>query len=108
MIQYATARGRKVEEVLSYPITSLPIYLLEPETTNQKKAAKGTLTSSLLNSLNKEFVIVGQDEQRVPHVKTVVIDFMLRRFSSVKMSNVKSFGSFTAMIPSAIISYGRR
>ena len=109
-IQYATARGRKVEDVLSYPITSRPIYLLEPESTNQKKATKGTLTSSLLKLLNKEFIIVGQDEQRVPHVKTtaVVIDFMsvVRRFSSVKMSNVKSFGSFTAMILGAIISYG--
>ena len=108
-IQYATARGFDIKEMLTYPITTRPIYLLEENSTNQKKAVKSDLTNALLKSLNRELVIVGEDTQ-IPRVKTtaIVVDFMsvVRRFSSTKMDNVKSFGQFCSILLKAIVSYG--
>ena len=110
-IQYSLSRGYKVEDLLKFPITSRPVYLLEADSVNQKKTSKSDLTNSLLQQLDKTSIIVCQDNERIPHIKTsaVVIDFMsvVRKFSAVQMSNIKTFGSFCDMILGALISYGR-
>jgi hypothetical protein len=109
-IQYATSRGNRIENLLSFPITSRPIYLLEKDSLNPKKANKGALTTTLLKSLDKESIIVSEGEEHVPHTQTtaVIVDFMsvVRRFSAVKINRVTSFGQFNEILLNAIVSYG--
>ena len=87
------------------------MYLLEKDSINQKKADKSDLSRSLLNLLNKEFILVSDEDENVPHVSNsdVIIDFMsvVRRFSAIKRNDIKSFGAFSAVVLNAIISYGR-
>lgn len=110
-IQYATSRGRDIETLLTYPITTRPVYLLKTDSVTQKKADKADITNSLLKLLDKDTIIVSSEEEQVPYKETTacVVDFMsvIRRFSAVKMKDVTTFGEFCKMILGAIQSYGR-
>ena len=110
-LQYALSRGITEETLLKYPLTSRPVYLLEKNSLFQKKATKGELSKCLLQLIDKDAIITGEFPGRVPCVKctAVAIDFMsvVRRFSSAKIANIKTFGDFCHMVLSAICSYGQ-
>ena len=76
-IEYAASRGWELEKVISYPSTSRPVYLLEKDSLEQKKAPKSDLARHLLQLLDKDSIIVSETNQ-LPHARTsaVVIDFM--------------------------------
>ena len=110
-IEYAASRGWGLEEVIIYPLTSRPVYLLEKDSLNQKKAPKSDLAKQLLQLLDKESIVVNNTNQ-IPHVETtaVVIDFMaiVRKLTSVKLTDVKTFGSFCEKILNNVTSYGQQ
>ena len=68
-IEYAASRGWGLEEVIIYPLTSRPVYLLEKDSLNQKKAPKSDLAKQLLQLLDKESIVVNNTNQ-IPHVET--------------------------------------
>ena len=72
-----------------------------------KKAPKYDLAKHLLQLLDKESIVVNKTNQ-IPHVKTtaVVVDFMaiIRKWTSVKLKDVKIFGSFCKKILNNVTS----
>ena len=63
--------------MIIYPLTSRPVYLLEKDSLEQKKAPKSDIAEQLLQLLDKESIVVNKTNQLL-RVKTtaVVIDFM--------------------------------
>ena len=100
-----------MENVISYPLTSRPVYLLEKDSLQQKKAPKSDLARNLLQQLNKDSIIVSETNQ-LPHARTsaVVIDFMaiIRNWTSVQLTGIKTFGSFCKKVLSNVITYGQK
>ena len=87
-IEYAASRGCGLEEVIIYPLTSRPVYLLKKDFLKQKKIPKSDLAKQLLQLLDKESIVV-KKTNHLPHVKTtaVVIDIMaiIRKRTLVKL-----------------------
>ena len=110
-LHYATSRGRTLEVMLQYPLTSRPVFLLEENSLNPKKSTKSDLTNILLQHLDKESIIVNSNPSLVPHVRSnaVVVDLMsvIRKLSSVELSNAKTFGSFCSVLLSVVVSYAK-
>ena len=86
--------------MLEFPITSKPFYLLDPkEPFYFNKPDKAKLTKDLLSMLDKTDIVTSDDDlpTSIPHVHSdaIIIDFMayLRKLTSVKLSNVTTFGS---------------
>lgn len=52
-IQYAASRGVQLEYVLSYPLLSRPVFLLENNQLFLKKPSKGDLSRALLSCVDK-------------------------------------------------------
>ena len=57
-IEYASSRGWELEKVISYPLTSRPVYLPEKDSLQQKKVPKSDLARNLLQLLDKDSIIV--------------------------------------------------
>ena len=110
-LHYATSRGKTLEVMLQYPLTSRPVFLLEENSLNPKKSSKSDLTNILLQYLDKESIIVNDNPSLVPHVRSnaVVVDLMsvIRKLSAVELSNAKTFGSFCSVLLSVVVSYAK-
>ena len=98
--------------MLQYPIISRPIFLLEKNSLYLKKTTKADLTNSLLSFLNKKDVVTCDDgfPGHCPYGKSdaIVIDFMsvLRRLTSVDLTDVTTFGSLCDILVKTAVSYG--
>ena len=108
-IQYATSRGIELEYLLSYPLLSRPVFLLEKNQLFLKKSSKGELGRALLSCVDKDRIQVGEDGG-FPAVKggALVIDFMsvVRRIASVDLKKIKEFGGFGNLILTRCLKYG--
>lgn len=76
-IQYATSRGIELDYILSHPILSRPVFLLEANQLFLKKPNKGELSRALLSSVDKDRISVGENGG-FPIIKSnaIMVDFM--------------------------------
>ena len=108
-IQYAASRGIQLEYILSYPLLSRPVFLLEKHQLYLKKSSKGDLSRALLSCIHKDRIEVG-DDGALPTTKSnaLMIDFMsvVRRISSVDLKAIKTFGEFCNLLLKVCSRYG--
>ena len=106
-------RGKTVEYLLQFPISSRPVFLLEKNSIFLKKSNKADLTNLLLGNLRKCDIITSDEEERsCPSIKSdaIVIDFMTvaRRLTAVELKNVSSFGALCQTIINIVLIYGAK
>ena len=72
-----------------------------------KKAQKADLSNILLQSLDKDSIIVNNETGSIPHIPStaVVIDLMsvIRKLSAVELNNVTTFGAFCAVLLNVVL-----
>lgn len=111
-IQYALSRGKTVDHILQFPITTRPVFLLEKDELFQKKSQKSDLAKLLLKVVKPDEIISASEEfdGNCPCIKSdaIVIDLMsvVRKITSVELKGAKSFGSLCGIILNAVLSYG--
>ena len=113
-LEYATSRGKTLQYMLEFPITSRPFYLMDKEGKELKKAEqKYELANALLQMLNKDDIVTyaEDDPSKCPHVQSdaTIIDFMgvMRRLTAVELTNVVTFGDLCKTFLRNILSYGK-
>lgn len=110
-VRYAISRGKTVEYLLTFPLTSRPIYLLEKNRLFFSKAQKSDITKSLLRLSDIEEIVV-DDNNGCPHVlsQATVIDLMsvIRRFTAVDLVTINTFGDLCKLLLNVTVdSYGK-